>query len=123
MKKLDNEIEPVEPILKKESMDYINSFKEPREENVDEFLDHVIGKDKNKWKENLANFAIVIDQLSRSDPIFKSMGILHVKALEANEEYSKLHEEIFAKDSELMYLVKQRSKWIENQKKESQEKI
>jgi len=107
-------IEPVEPILSQETLDYIND--EKGSTDVNEYIKHSIG-DGDGNKETFASFIAKVDQFPRDDLRFKRMSGLHRKAKESSELYSKFYKEAVEPGTELSNLIKQRGEWTKRNKK------
>ncbi len=102
----------VEPILDKETTDYINSVENQKgqitKEEIKEYIQYSI---KDGDKELFANFIAIIDRLKRNDKRFQRISGLHVTAIKADDQYNKMYKEVTKEGSELSNMTSRRHKW------------
>jgi hypothetical protein len=105
-------IETVEPILRKESVAYIENIdievNKINEGDVEEYIMHSID-DGNK--ETFASFIAIVDRFKRDDKRFKCLMGLHKCVMKTNKTYFKLYKEASDHDSEIFKMAVQRFEW------------
>lgn len=107
---MSQKLTPVEPILGDKTFDYIsnsNSKLDVTKADVKEFITHAIGHGKEQY----ASFIAIIDRFDRSDPVFKRMTKLHIKAINSDDEYKKIYKEASDSESELSKMALARLEW------------
>lgn len=105
-------LEAVEPVLDKETILYIDGVENqegrPTKEEIKEYIEYSI---KGGDKESFANFIAIIDKFKRDDKRFRRVTSLHMAAIKADGQYSKMYKEAARDGSELANMALQRLKW------------